>query len=178
MCATSGVGEVRASGNAVLQATMEGLGLAKDGYCARAVARKVIGCAHEVENFGVRQGVMRADIKAWLPDELAHAAPLDGMSTVEAYNVFAVSPLWISCFACFAAQLRSHIGQEMLEIELAKVRPARERIMKGGNMWPAMHSVVAAIMDRPVAEVITARGHESVRRAASIGGHMGGGDDG
>ena len=56
--------------------------------------------------------------------------------------------------------------------------------MKGGNMWPAMHTLVAAIMGRPVADVITARVHESVRRAASIGGGCddaqadGGGDDG
>ena len=78
----------------------------------------MIGFAHEVENFGVRQGVMMADIKAWLPDELAHTAPLDCLSTVDAYKLFAVSPLWISCFACFAAQLRSHIGQELSLIHI------------------------------------------------------------
>ena len=44
-------------------------------------------------------------ILRWTPDEAQHCAPIAKMTAEAVCRVFGMSPLWVSCWACFSAGL-------------------------------------------------------------------------
>ena len=71
----------------------------------------------------------------WCPDEGRHIEPLHKMQADEAVSRFGMSPLWISCWACFGNGLKA---EEMHVLRHADPRDVQELL----DIWMAEQRAV------------------------------------
>ena len=140
---------------AATQAAFEVSAKDTNGYTYKTIARKVM-VLHAEPDTDIRLAASGADgpwdplhmseILEWMPDEDELLKPLMILTCAQARRLFAMSPPWISCFACYMGTLSSkHIDALMGARSIDLLRTV-ERFGMEHDFAPSIETVAATLM--------------------------------
>ena len=92
-------------------------------------------------------------IMRWAPDATEQCAPIVGTSVANAVEVFGGSPLWVSCWACFASGLEQDDMALAMQATDRQVQRALASLLRGmrsvaedpDQFSPVVHDVIAVL---------------------------------
>ena len=150
--------DVRMFCEALVENVKDGLSInAKDtgGYSFKTVARKVI--VAKVAPQDVRlpaspepwigwDGLRIKELTRWVPDEGEYLEPISTLSCEQARNFFAMPPVWISCFACYAGSLSKQQHDALRDAKSLDILTAIEKFRRDDGFSPSLMTVADALM--------------------------------
>ena len=85
------------------------------------------------------------ELMDWLPDEKSYLKPLESLTCGEARKLFAIPPLWLSCFACSAGCLSEEQYKVLQHATGAEILSTIEKWRWQVGTSPSMMSVADAM---------------------------------
>ena len=147
-------------GRSVVQAVKDGLNVSaagSGGYTYKTVARKVLA----VKGFGSQpedmrlpasadawsgwDGLQMREMMEWLPDENSYLKPLESLTCAEARKLFAIPPVWISCFACYVGCLSEQQYEVLKRATGLDILDTIEKWRRDKGTAPSIMSVADAM---------------------------------
>ena len=156
--------ECHVFGETVTQAVREGLKVvAKDtkGYSYKTVGRKVMAVILRLSASGddergrsladcddgsVWDSLRMDELMKWIPDEEDHLKPLEKLTCAEARQLFGMSPMWISCFACYIHTLSKEQRNVLQKAKGQDILTVIEKMQRESDFAPSIGSVADALM--------------------------------
>ena len=169
--------DARAFCDAVTKATRQAFGVcAKDtnGYTYKTIARKIIvvfaepggarlsasgeaaagvrlpasGEAASGSESGFWDSLRMDEIAKWMPDEDETIKPLNGLTGAQARKMFAMSPPWISCFACYMLTLMKDEAKvhALMQASSIDILCAIEKFQSEHGFSPSIETVASQLI--------------------------------
>ena len=91
-------------------------------------------------------GLRMKELLQWMPDEVEYLDPLSNLSCAEARKLFAMPPIWISCFACYAGCLSKQQHEALRQAKSLDILTTIEKLKRDAGFSPSMMTLADALM--------------------------------